>query len=659
MSITNMTMSQVEEKMEVYREIFSTVRLYDEAMIEKMKVEKDEGEQSSEYSCYASWNEEKSCDNCIVVRAFREKTEKSKLEFSDSQMFQTVAKYMEIEGRPHVMVLMQELDEENLIDVVTQEKLSKKLSTYKEKIFQDKLYRDALTGAYNRRYYEDEIKSKKINAGVAMIDVDDFKIYNDTSGHQAGDQALVLVAEIIRGCIRSSDMLIRYGGDEFLLVLPAIQEAGFVRKLQQILNKINTSAVPGYSGVQLSVSIGGVMTADSEIVESATGRADKLMYRAKNNKNMVVTEADIKELEEGSSWRIDGEKMKQQILIVDDSSLNREILSEMLRNDYRILEASNGAECVSILEQYGTGISLILLDIVMPVMDGFEVLNYINRNNWLDDMPVIMISSEGSDSFIRKAYELGVSDYISRPFDAKVVAQRVFNTIKLYAKQRRLISLVTDQINEKEKSNSMMIGILSHIVEFRNGESGNHVLHIGKLTELLLERLMQKTDRYQFGSSDQFLIATASALHDIGKIGIEDAVLNKPGRLTNEEFEIMKTHTLIGAGMLDELKMYKDEQLVKVAYQICRWHHERYDGRGYPDGLEGEEIPIAAQVVSVADVYDALVSERVYKKAFSHEKAIDMIINGECGQFNPLLIECLLDIQDEIKEYMEKEKEQE
>ena len=261
-----------------------------------------------------------------------------------------------------------------------------------------------------------------------------------------------------------------------------------------------------------------------------------------------------------------------------------------------------------------------------------------------------MISSEDSDVYVRRAYELGVSDYISRPFDAKVVYQRVFNTIKLYAKQRRLSALIGDQIYEKEKNNRMMITVLSHIVEFRNGESGMHVLHINRLTEKILECLVQKTDRYHLSYSDRYLITTASALHDIGKIGIDDKILNKPGKLTKDEFEIIKTHTLIGARMLEGMEVYKDEPLIKMAYQICRWHHERYDGKGYPDGLKGDEIPISAQVVSLADVYDALVSERVYKKAFSHEKAMEMILAGECGTFNPLLLECLTDIQDTLQD---------
>lgn len=323
----------------------------------------------------------------------------------------------------------------------------------------------------------------------------------------------------------------------------------------------------------------------------------------------------------------------------------------MLHSDFRILEAENGEQSISVLEQYGTGIALILLDIVMPGMNGFEVLEYMTRNHWIEEVPVIMISSENSESYIRKAYELGVSDYISRPFDARVVFQRVFNTIKLYSKQRRLIRLVTNQIYEKEKNNRIMVAILSQIVEFRNGESGLHVSHINQLTNLLLERLVQKTKQYHFSRADRELIATASALHDIGKIGIDEKILNKQGKLTAEEFEIMKTHTLIGATMLKHMTVYQNEAIVKIACQICRWHHERYDGMGYPDGLKGEEIPIVAQVVSIVDVYDALVSPRVYKNAYSHDVAMRMILDGECGVFNPLLLECLEEIQDKIHVY--------
>lgn len=339
-----------------------------------------------------------------------------------------------------------------------------------------------------------------------------------------------------------------------------------------------------------------------------------------------------------------------KILIVDDSDMNRAILADMLDEQYEILEAENGVEAVKLLQTHGTEISLVLLDIVMPQMDGFEVLAMMNRYHWIEEIPVIMISAENSHSVVERAYELGATDYISRPFDEVIVCRRVINTIMLYSKQKQLVSMVADQMYESEKSNTLMVSILSHIVEFRNGESGLHVLHIGTMTEMLLKRLREKTDAYNLDAAKISMISKAAAFHDIGKISISEEILNKPGRLTKEEFEIMKTHSMIGADMLENLPLHKDEPLVKVAYEICRWHHERYDGNGYPDGLKGEEIPISAQVVSLADAYDALISERVYKKAFSHEKATNMILNGECGAFNPLLLECLQDMKDHIQE---------
>ena len=340
--------------------------------------------------------------------------------------------------------------------------------------------------------------------------------------------------------------------------------------------------------------------------------------------------------------------MKNKILIVDDAEINRSLLADILSVEYDIMEASNGMEAVSLLNQYHADLSLILLDIVMPEMDGFEVLAIMNRNGWIQSIPVITISAETSSSYIEHAYDLGAADYISRPFDEKTVLRRVSNMLMLYTKQKILEGMVTEQIIDKEKNNFLMVEILSNIVEFRNGESGLHVLHIRVITEMLLKKLVEKTDRIQLSLSDIALIVNASALHDIGKISIPEEILNKPGRLTPEEFEIMKTHAAIGAQILKNAPNRQTEKLIQVAHDICRWHHERYDGKGYPDGLKGDEIPIAAQVVSVADVYDALTSERVYKSAYSHEKAMEMILNGECGAFNPLLLDCLVEVGDRI-----------
>ena len=638
-----MTMQQAQMEMELYKKVFTVVRLLDKREF-RLEENDNPGGDMELCHCYDFWKKEKPCTYCIAARAFEEKSVRTKLEYLDSDIYQVTARYVEIDGQPYVMELLRKMDEEFLVDLENRDRLMEKLSGYNEK-----LYQDALTGVYNRRYYEDRIKQMTASVGVAMIDMDDFKIYNDTYGHNAGDLALITTVEAIRRCIRKNDTLIRYGGDEFLLVLQGISETMFREKLKQIRTEIYNANVPTYSKLQLSASIGGVMSA-GRTVEETVMEADKFMYLAKNRKNTVVTEKDFANEEGEDGTALEALKVKQQILIVDDSEMNREILTEMLQDDFRILEAENGEEALKMLKQYGTGISLMLLDIVMPVMNGFEVLAAMAREHWMDDIPVIMISSEESEDYIRRAYEMGIADYIRRPFDAKIVYQRVFNTIKLYAKQRRLISLVADQIYEKEKNNRMMVGILSQIVEFRNGESGPHVLHIQTLTRLLLERLVQKTGQYGLSWSEQYMISMASALHDIGKIGIDEKILNKPGKLTKEEFDIMKTHTLIGATMLENLKMYQGEILLEVAYQICRWHHERYDGKGYPDGLVGEEIPISAQVVSLADAYDALISDRVYKKAYSHEQAVKMILNGECGAFNPVLLECLTDIQDHLKE---------
>ena len=345
-------------------------------------------------------------------------------------------------------------------------------------------------------------------------------------------------------------------------------------------------------------------------------------------------------------------EQKPKILIVDDSELNRAILADMLDDEYEIVEAENGLQGVGLLQQRGSEISLVLLDIVMPQMDGFGVLEVMAQNQWIEDIPVIMISAETGSSHIERAYELGVTDFISRPFDALIVHRRVVNTIMLYAKQKRLANMVADQIYENEQRSSLLIDILSHIVEFRNGESGLHVLNVRTLTELMLNHLVQKTDRYQLSPTDISMICTASALHDIGKISIDEKILNKPGRFTDEEFAIMKTHSMAGAEMLENLPIHQDDPLVKVAYDICRWHHERWDGRGYPDGLRGDEIPIAAQIVALADVYDALTSKRCYKDSFSHKKAVEMILAGQCGTFNPLLMDCLRELSPDLPALM-------
>ena len=519
-------------------------------------------------------------------------------------------------------------------------------SMEKEKRYRQRLNHDALTGTYNRRFYEEVVRNNLGPAGIALMDIDDFKICNDTYGHHAGDLALETVAKAIRSCIRETDLLIRYGGDEFLLVLPGIPADYFKVKLEQIRTAVQQTVVPGYPHFRLSLSIGGALQTLADPMENVVRRADFIMYQAKNHKDAVAVDTQDSRL--AAQKDVLGEK--PVILLVDDSMMNRMMLAGILGDDYRILEAENGKQCLELLRANAGQISLVLLDINMPVMDGFEVLRTMNTNHTIEDVPVIMISSDDSEEAIRKAYELGASDYVNRPFDAKIVYRRVSNTIKLYAKQRRLVKMVSDQIRARENNTDTLVGVLSHIVEFRNGESGAHVRHIRIITEMLLHRLLEISNNYSISAEQQDLIPLASTLHDIGKIGIDEKILNKPGRLTPEEFEVIKTHSMLGAEMLQKLENFGEEPLLQTAYEIARWHHERWDGRGYPDGLKGDDIPISAQLVALADAYDALTSERCYKKAFSHEKAVQMIQNGECGAFNPLLLQCLTDTQDELNE---------
>ena len=345
---------------------------------------------------------------------------------------------------------------------------------------------------------------------------------------------------------------------------------------------------------------------------------------------------------------------RQKILIVDDAELNRDILKEMLGETYNYLEAENGNQAIQMIGD-NPGIDLMLLDINMPQMNGFEVLAIMKRSQCLEETPVIMISSEESVDTMRKAYEMGITDYITRPFDSVIVKKRVQNTLGLYANQKHLINVVYNQVYEKEENNNIMIRILSNVLGSRNSESRDHILHIKTVTELMLRQLVKITDAYPMTEVDIALITTASSLHDIGKIYIPEEILNKPGRLTDEEFKIMKTHSELGAEIIQNMNFPKDNPLVHTSWEICRWHHERWDGKGYPDGLKGEKIPISAQVVSIADVYDALTSERCYKKAFDHDTAIQMILDGQCGQFNPILLKCLKELSLQLSKMLGKE----
>lgn len=631
------THEQAEHMMSELRTIFDVVRILKANEVAGRKLI---GDVEHPCICYEFWKKTQKCDHCISLKTLEEKKDYAKIEFCDDSCFQVFSKYYEVDNQPCVMEMIKKLDDSTFIDPKGYNHLMTQFSSYK-----DKMYKDGVTAALNRLYYEDKIRNSKEASGVAILDIDDFKTCNDTFGHKAGDEALKLVVNVLKQNVRENDFLVRFGGDEFLIVLPGINPKSFEIKLEHIRKQIHSSVIDGYGRLQVSVSIGAVVTDGTETIESAANRADKLMYLGKTRKNKVITDWN---LEQKRKMQV-SETEKPLVLIVDDAEMNRIILNDILEESYRIVEAKNGKEALAQVEQYGAELALILLDIVMPEMDGFEVLYHLNEKTLLDNIPVIIISSDDNNDSIKRTYELGAADYIRRPFDAEVVKKRVSNIIKLYQRQRKLQAEIRQQIEDNEKISNMMTGILSHIVEYRNGESGPHVIHVEQITKVLLDELQRVTTQYALTEEDKKMIVEASALHDIGKIGIDEKILNKPGKLTDEEYEIMKQHTVIGARIIEQMDIYKDEPFVHYIYDICKGHHERWDGKGYPEGKKGDEIPIAAQVVSLADVYDALVNKRVYKDAYSHEEAIQMILNGKCGEFNPILLKCLEEAQDKIK----------
>lgn len=425
------TRQQAEEEAKMLEKVFDVVRFLEGDFFEQMQDDPRIGVKIGMCQCYDFWKKNKPCENCTSMKAYAEKKQKTKLEFLDADVFLVISRYLEIDDEACVMELVKHLDNDTLIDTDGRDKLVGKLKGY-----QDKLYIDPVTGVYNRRYFEDEIRNMQNSAGVAMIDLDDFKLYNDIYGHDMGDQVLCIVADVIKDCIRKTDKLIRYGGDEFLLILSDMVRGTLRGKLLQIQEAIENATIPNCSRLKLTASIGGVISEDGQIDE-AIAKADQLMYKAKDHKAQVITECDK------TIFKKEKIQNKPRILIVDDSEFNRAILKEILEETYEIIEADGGNEALHKIDEYGMKISLVLLDIIMPEKDGFEVLKYMEEERLISDIPVIIISSEDSANYIRRAYEMGVSDYINRPFDANIVYQRVSNTVKLYAKQRRLMAMVT------------------------------------------------------------------------------------------------------------------------------------------------------------------------------------------------------------------------
>ena len=613
-----MTRQQAEQEMEQLRKVFPSVRMLTAEQVQAGEAVGDAARQ-----------------------ALEEKTTHSRMEYRGQELYEVTALFAQVEGTPCVLELERRLDRIMLLDPEESEQLFNNLAEYR-----GKLYRDAVTGAYNERYYQEKYRSRILTAGVAVLRVDDFKAANDVYGRYAGNSVLETVAGVLRRNLGEKDRLIRRGEDRLLLLLPEVGQSDFGQKLEHLRLQRAAAGVPGYSHLHISVSIGGVWIRDGE-VSAAVEHAERLATYAQMQKNTVITEQQPERTAAAPVHR------RQSVLIVDDSELNRKMLGQMLGSRFDIAEAASGEACLQLLEQNATGISIVLLDIHMPGIDGFTVLEEMNQKNLLEQIPVIMISSEDTVDAVRRAFDLGASDYISRPFDAKVVYQRIINTIQLYAKQRRLSAMAADLAFEKERASRMMIGILSQVVEKRNGESRDHVQRVAQLTSMLLAGLAQKTDRYPLTREMRRTIATAAALHDIGKMEICEDLLHKKGPLTEAERRTLQSHTLLGAQMLEEQPECRDDAFARTAYNICRWHHERYDGGGYPDGLQGEQIPIEAQVVGLADVYERLVSRPVDGHARTHSEVVQMICTGVCGAFNPLLLNCLQDMEAEIARAMQ------
>lgn len=627
---------EIDQEISSLKKIYARVKVFDADYIAKIDALKNNKKVDIPFKCFAFWDKQIPCRNCIVLNSFNEKKDNFKIEEYKDKYYLIQSKYIEVDEKPCVLELVQIIDSTFIDDMKITAVLGGSESD--DTGLYSKMYKDSLTGAYNRRFYEEKYKNHVMYGRIALLDIDDFKMYNDLYGHNDADAILINVVSTIKRYLRKKDIIIRYEGDQFIIIFDSMEAKDFDVVLSRIKMKINENALLNYRGDKISVSIGGVLC-DNKTISEALENAKIAVHKAKTIKNTIVTNNNNKNIE----------KAKKNILICENDRENAIKLKEILEDNYNLIEAKNGEECIDSISQYSTGISLILFNKESNKNDEYEALEYLRNNHFIDDIPFVVIVKKDDVKLLNEDYSMGAVDYILTPFDKDIVNRRISTLIKLYDRQKKMTGILIKELEEKDKSGKNMINMLSHIVEFRSHENGPHVKHVSEITEMLLKHLLKMTNQYKLTKEDIENIKLASALHDIGKIGIDENLLNKPGKLTKEEFEVIKTHTTIGAHIIDELNI-KNDPLVNYTHDICRWHHERYDGKGYPDGLKGEEIPICAQVTSVADVYDALVSDRCYKKAVPHEEALAMILDGQCGVLNPLLLLCLKEIKDQIKE---------
>ena len=608
--------AEIQDLLNNLKEQFSSVKLRNE----------DEIKEKDTFLCL----EEEISDHQLLLDVLNEKKPSSMLEFTKEKAYLISARYVEVDQEPMVLELVTALENQSVIN---------QKHRFKEKDY----YRDQSTGVYNQLYYEELERFNRRQAGIALVEISSI---NQKENVEIDEHSLQMIAKILLRNSRGNDRVIRYRKNQFLLVLEGINEGNLEDKLVRIREEIHLAILPKGGKDHVSVAMSALIS-NYRTRACCTEKLERFMAYAKDQMNRLYFEWYK---EDRLPLFTTTYQEKPWILIVDDNEINGMILESFLEKEYRISQARNGKEALQIIEKNNKKLSLVLLDILMPELDGIEVLKIMARHSWLDDVPAIMISAQGNDQVIERCFDLGASDYIQKPFSNGIVLKRVRNILSLYQKQKNLQKEIRNKIEEKNRNSHILTNILSQVVECRNGESGPHVMHVEQITKLLLNRLYEISDAYPLSEEARNQISSASALHDIGKMGIDEAILNKPGKLSDREFEIMKTHTVIGANMVDNLDAFKDEPLAHYLHDICRWHHEKWDGRGYPDGLKGDEIPISAQVVSIADVYDALVSDRVYKKAYSHSKAMEMILNEECGVFNPILLTCLKDCHNSIIE---------